>query len=47
MGEKVHEFGFALVELEMSLKYVSRIVRSVASGMRYIFRVNYVTESWT
>lgn len=44
MGEKVHEFGFSLVELEMSLKHVSRIVRSVASGMRYIFRVSYVSE---
>lgn len=44
VGEKVHEFGFSLVELEMSLKHVSRIVRSVTSGMRYIFRVNYVSE---
>lgn len=44
MEEKVHEFGFALVELEMSSKHISRIVRSVASGMRYIFGVSYVTE---
>lgn len=43
-GGEVHEFGFTRVESEMSSKHGSGIVMSGASGMRYIFRVSYVTE---
>lgn len=41
----MHELGLACVALKLSLKHVSGGVELVASGMRYIFRVNSAIES--